>query len=99
MPYKDKDIERVRRREKRLETTRTIQRLKEKPCADCGIQYHFAAMQFDHVKGEKLFNIGTLRGKNMAMAKILAEIEKCEVVCANCHAIRTYNRRTSLGVG
>jgi hypothetical protein len=51
-------------------------------------------MQFDHVRGEKLFNVSYFRSK----AKIdflLAEIAKCDVVCANCHAIRTHERRAA----
>jgi len=53
-------------------------------------------MQWDHLPGnEKLGDItGSLR--NHSQAKILAEIGKCDLVCANCHAIRTYNRLHSL---
>jgi len=49
-------------------------------------------MQWDHLpEFEKLGEIsGKLR--NHGRAKILAEIGKCELVCANCHAIRTYKR-------
>jgi hypothetical protein len=49
-------------------------------------------MHWDHLPGfEKIGEIsGTLR--NRGAAKILAEISKCELVCANCHAIRTYRR-------
>jgi hypothetical protein len=63
----------------------------EKGCADCGYRAHHAALDFDHTKG-KTQNIGNMR----SIPAIIAEIEKhkCEVVCANCHRIRTVNRRT-----
>ncbi len=61
---------------------------KDLPCADCGVKYPPYVMQFDHVRGDKSFNIGSNTGKNF---KVLAdEIAKCEVVCANCHAERTH---------
>lgn len=67
--------------------------LKSVPCMDCGITYPPHVMDFDHVRGEKLFEIGLALSRNKAMPKILLEIEKCDVVCSNCHRIRTYNRR------
>ena len=65
----------------------------EQGCVDCGYAEHPAALQFDHLPGEdKLFNIGEQVG-NYRVETIWAEIAKCEVVCANCHAIRTTERR------
>ena len=66
---------------------------KNKPCLDCGNCFPLCAMQFDHARGTKVADIAKLRsskGKN----KILIEIDKCDVVCANCHAIRTCLRDT-----
>lgn len=68
--------------------------LKSRPCRDCRIQYPYYVMQFDHVRGEKLFSIGARRNK-VSKKRLLEEIAKCEVVCANCHAERTYQRRCS----
>lgn len=65
----------------------------EKGCLDCGYKAHHAALQFDHVKGEKVKNV--CHTKSIESAKI--EIEKCEVVCANCHHIRTFNRLENKG--
>lgn len=66
---------------------------KNRPCTDCGIQYEYYIMQFDHRPDElKLFNVGRgLTGRNIATLK--TEIEKCDVVCANCHWRRTFRRR------
>jgi hypothetical protein len=59
-------------------------------CADCGYDKHPEALQFDHVRGRKLFNIAT--HVTDRWERLLAEIAKCEVVCANCHSVRTYRR-------
>ncbi|QGH74394.1 HNH endonuclease [Streptomyces phage Spilled] len=67
-----------------------VRAAKEKPCADCGIQYPYYVMHFDHL-GDKEFNIAH-RAKGGAWADLEKEIAKCEVVCANCHAFRTHNR-------
>lgn len=67
---------------------------KEVPCTDCGVQYPPHVMQFDHVRGVKLFDIGSRAGQGtVSLATLRAEIAKCEVVCANCHAERTYQRQ------
>ncbi|MGE0568999.1 MAG: hypothetical protein AB7O73_13745 [Bacteroidia bacterium] len=63
---------------------------KSVPCMDCGNSYPSCVMDFDHVKGIKLGNVSTLV-KNHSIKKIEEEIQKCEVVCANCHRLRTYN--------
>lgn len=68
-----------------------VAKLKAKPCHDCGQEYPWYVMQFDHVKGRKMDGIGNLKKFNNE-SRLLREIKKCEVVCANCHAIRTYTR-------
>jgi hypothetical protein len=70
----------------------------ERGCADCGYNAHPAALEFDHRPGtEKLFNVGEKIGAKDKQL-IWDEIAKCDVVCANCHAIRTYNRRVPVEV-
>ena len=64
------------------------------PCADCGNYYPAPAMQFDHVRGEKLFILASTSTTNIGRARIDTEIAKCDVVCANCHAMRTFKRRS-----
>lgn len=58
-------------------------------CVDCGLDDE-RVLEFDHT-GDKVANVAAFLGKNWS--KALAEAEKCEVVCANCHAIRTHERR------
>lgn len=60
----------------------------ERGCVDCGYNKHHAALEFDHVRGEKRFSIANIR----TIPAFYQEVEKCEVVCSNCHAIRTYAR-------
>jgi hypothetical protein len=62
------------------------------PCVDCGHEYDFEAMDFDHRPGEpKRFNL--TRGYQHSMAAINAELAKCDLVCSNCHRERTRRRR------
>lgn len=64
----------------------------ERGCTDCGYNQHPRALQFDHVRGEKVENVSRMVLMALSWERIQAEIEKCEVVCANCHAIRTAER-------
>lgn len=63
---------------------------KQQPCADCGKIYPPYVMDFDHVRGEKKFDISL--SERTAWETVLAEIAKCDVVCANCHRERTWER-------
>lgn len=67
-----------------------------RPCSDCGGVFHHSAMQWDHVSAEdKSLNVADLYRKSASKTAILVEIKKCELVCANCHALRTWNRRVA----
>lgn len=68
-----------------------IDEVKNQPCEDCGGSFPPCAMDFDHVRGEKRFQIGGNTFKNWD--QLLGEIAKCDVVCANCHRIRTWGRK------
>jgi hypothetical protein len=61
--------------------------LKDRPCADCGQVFPPYVMDFDH-RGGKEFNLARVHRRSFAELK--AEAEKCDVVCANCHRIRTF---------
>ena len=72
-----------------------IRKLKsDTECADCRHKYHYAVMQFDHI-GEKTDNINSMIWRT-SMANVLEEIKNCDIVCANCHAMRTYYRQHGL---
>lgn len=87
----EKYLERNRRY--RLEVQNFIRSMKEKtPCKDCGMQYPYYVMDFDHLDGaqkENGISFLTATGRIGALKK---EIAKCEIVCANCHRIRTHLR-------
>ena len=69
--------------------------LKDKPCTDCGVTFHPVAMQWDHLPGQKkLTEVGEMLRANFSRKTVLTEIAKCELVCANCHAVRTHRRKT-----
>ena len=61
--------------------------LKSAPCMDCGGTFPPECMDFDHVRGTKSFNVG--ENFYISEEKLLAEVAKCDLVCANCHRIRT----------
>ena len=61
-------------------------------CVDCGYRDHAAALDCDHLPGTvKLFDISRVASRSLSA--LIAELEKCEVVCANCHRVRTTDRR------
>jgi hypothetical protein len=62
----------------------------ETPCRDCGKFYPYYVMDFDHVRGTKFKEIASLLA--YSFATLSAEIEKCDIVCSNCHRERTYQR-------
>jgi hypothetical protein len=66
-------------------------------CADCGHSYPYYVMQFDHLdrntKSGTIDYMVTHYGKQ----KIYAEMLKCQIVCANCHMIRTHGNIAQLG--
>lgn len=66
--------------------------LKSKPCMDCGGTFHFAAMDFDHRdSNEKIGTVSYMAGQINRKA-LDEEIAKCDLVCSNCHRVRTFNR-------
>lgn len=66
------------------------------PCTDCGLYYPYFVMQFDHIGKDKEFDIGKAVHSGIGMKRLDAEIAKCELVCANCHAYRTHERQVSV---
>jgi hypothetical protein len=56
-------------------------------CHDCKQEFHPACFDFHHEDpNEKDFNISKHRG--MSLSRLRKEIEKCALLCANCHRLR-----------
>lgn len=90
---KDKTLK--RNRDRRNHISKWLHEYKSgKCCADCGENYPYWMLDFDHLpeKGSKSFNIALFRTTTMSLEKVKEEVEKCEVVCANCHRNRTFYR-------
>ena len=68
--------------------------LSDKKCSECGFD-HPAALDFHHIDPDtKEFAVSTM--KSLSLSRILEEIKKCEILCANCHRIKHYNARQKL---
>ena len=62
------------------------------PCAECSEVFPAWVMQWDHLPGmAKVEAVSAMVGSRRRAA-ILDEIAKCELVCSNCHAVRTRRR-------
>lgn len=108
MPYKDKEEQakaqrssyernkafyQERRKARRVEMQAYVDKVKsENPCVDCGDTYHPCMMQFDHIGTDKIRSVSDMM-RYSVMSKMIEEIAKCELVCANCHALRTWRRQ------
>lgn len=74
---------------------------KNSSCIDCGflgIEYP-SVLDFDHVNSTKKFNISEFGNHTNSFKQVKQEIQKCEIVCANCHRIRTANRKSRYSSG
>lgn len=79
-------------REKTRERNREfIRKAKDVPCADCGVKYPYYVMDFDHLS-DKEWNIAKMVGQCAPLERIQKEVDKCDVVCSNCHRERTHSR-------
>jgi hypothetical protein len=93
--YKDKEVKRAVELARANEKRKALAQFKvQVGCTDCGYNKDARALEFDHLPG--FTKVGTVAGLCYASWKVIwAEVAKCEVVCANCHAIRTFDRMES----
>jgi formate-dependent nitrite reductase cytochrome c552 subunit len=85
------EIDRVRARQRG--TVDLLRQLREQPCADCGGRFAAHVMDFDHLDPhDKAFRLTAGGAMLRPTAVLLAEAAKCEIVCANCHRVRTRRR-------
>ena len=94
MPYKNKqDLYANQQKHRDANHTNLWKYLSDKSCIDCGIN-DSRVLEFDHLpEYEKSFDIAkAISGSTRSWSLIMTEINKCEIVCANCHKIRTADR-------
>lgn len=68
---------------------------KLKPCLDCGGTFPPVAMDFDHIGDDKTADLCRMARDGYSVKRLAEEIAKCELVCANCHRVRTQDRHTA----
>ena len=74
--------------------------LKSAPCTDCGGCFPSECMDFDHIDASrKVATVSELVWGAKSIDSILVEIDKCELVCSNCHRVRTAKRANGMSVG
>ena len=85
---------RQRMKQRRVALYARIDAIKEStPCADCKECFPAVCMDFDHHRGDKTANVSRLVNEGYSLERIEGEIAKCELVCANCHRVRTRDRK------
>jgi hypothetical protein len=70
-----------------------LDQLKSEPCTDCGGCFPPVCMHFDHRDYREKVRVVSAWCAAGDIPKMLQEIERCDLVCANCHAIRGEARR------
>ena len=68
--------------------------LLEHPCLDCG-EDDPVVLDFDHVRGVKIGDVKRMATQARSLTLIAAEVEKCDVRCANCHRRKTAREQGS----
>jgi transposase len=83
-----------RTRNLRSANTKRLRELKENiGCVDCKEMYPHYVLEFDHLPQYEKLGIVTNIARRYSWEKALEEVKKCDIVCANCHNIRTWNRQ------
>jgi hypothetical protein len=77
---------------RRREVREFLAASKTGPCKDCKNNYPPVAMDFDHLFN-KICGVSKIIKSNISITKLKSEISKCDLICANCHRIRTHSRQ------
>lgn len=75
-----------------------LAKAKDAPCLDCGGRFPPECMDFDHIpeRGKKVTSVARA-ARRFSQKRFEEELAKCELVCANCHRIRTRERGSDRG--
>lgn len=95
MPYADPDKQREFQKYHKRATKTWFWEYKENlACERCGFD-NAAALHFHHPKGRKGDPVSRMVNKNVSRVKIMDEIDLCEIICANCHAVEHFEKYTA----
>ncbi len=83
-----RDKQKEKHRQSRKEWYHNLK--EERGCEMCG-EDEPVCLDFHHTSGDKTASVGTLATGGYAKDTVLEEIEKCELLCANCHRKVTYD--------
>jgi hypothetical protein len=87
---RNSDLVKQKSKEKKESMKRFVDAVKSFPCQDCESFWPVCAMQLDHREpSQKVKQVSTIINFG-SWSKTVEEIMKCDLVCANCHAIRTH---------
>jgi hypothetical protein len=88
-----KEKTRIRTNRNRTIKKREIWDMKEASgCVDCKEKYPHYMLEFDHLPEFEKIGSPTQLMQTYSWSKAMDEMDKCEIVCANCHKIRTWSR-------
>jgi hypothetical protein len=91
--HKNRALYKARNKTRAAKIRALLRKLKDFPCVDCKQSFPSYVMDFDHLKDKK-FCLAACVAKYPSDEQIMLEVAKCDVVCANCHRIRTHKRRS-----
>jgi hypothetical protein len=75
-----------KQKERALKRKKELIELKGGKCSICGYNKNYAAIEFHHLDPSvKEFVLDSRMLSNTTSEKILKEIEKCIIICSNCH--------------
>ncbi|HLI57150.1 MAG TPA: hypothetical protein VKY26_08990 [Actinomycetota bacterium] len=87
---RNRDIYREKNDRMRAQLRQMVVEAKSVPCMDCGQTYPFYVMDFDHRDRDQKEALISQLVTRISKGRLIAEMAKCDVVCSNCHRIRTY---------
>jgi len=79
------ETQRRQRANRKRRNREIVDKVKSRPCADCGGSFDIVCMDLHHYQGKKEITVGW--GK-YTPKKLMAELDKCVVLCACCHRLR-----------
>ena len=89
--WKESKLKVIKQRKKEIRSF--LQEYKSSnPCKDCGLFWPYYVMDFDHLF-DKSFVLAAAIGRCFSNERIKEEINKCDLVCSNCHRVRTHSRK------